>query len=87
MSKTLTIELSEEAAAIIEAAVASGDFASASDVVAVALVGFETSREPDPLEDIQYLRKAWDEGIRSGEGMDADQFFDQLEAAIAARQA
>lgn len=58
MSIALTSELAEQ----VRAAVASGDYASASEVVRDALRDWAKKREAY----IEYLGKAWDEGIASG---------------------
>ena len=68
---TVSIDLSEEAARAVEAAVASGEFADAREAVEAAVEDWAAmandAAEIRP-EDVERFRKAWDEGIASGPG-------------------
>lgn len=66
--RKLDIDVSEALAGDIEAAVASGDYESASDVVTEALRTWK--RERDAV--IAELREAWRIGIESGEPIDGN---------------
>jgi len=60
---TVTVELSEETAQDVEAAIACGDYADAEDVVQEALVIWRRRRQ----KEIERLRRLWEEGLASGE--------------------
>jgi antitoxin ParD1/3/4 len=62
-AKKLSIALTEELAQDIEAAVASGDYSTASEVVRDALRGWKREREAW----IQRVRELVEEGLASGE--------------------
>jgi len=59
----VTIELPDEAAKDVEAAIASGDYADAQDVLGEALLIWRHRRQ----EEIERLRRLWEEGLASGE--------------------
>jgi len=59
----VTIELPDEAAKDVEAAIASGDYADAQDVLGEALLIWPHRRQ----EEIERLRRLWEEGLASGE--------------------
>lgn len=85
--RKLGINVSEELAGDIDAAVASGDYASASDVVAEALRSWKRERDAD----IERLREAWRVGIESGEPQPvpddwAEQVVARGEARLAAQR-
>lgn len=69
-AKTLSLTLDAELAAQVDAAVASGAYASASEVVEEALLCWRERRvlEADP----EALRRLWQEGLASGEGEPLD---------------
>jgi antitoxin ParD1/3/4 len=61
----VSIALSPEMVAMLKGAVASGEYASASEVVREALREWNL-RKPLREAEIERLRKAWREGIESG---------------------
>jgi antitoxin ParD1/3/4 len=61
----VSIALSPEMVAMLKGAVASGQYASASEVVREALREWQL-RRPLREAEIERLRKAWQEGIESG---------------------
>lgn len=61
--KKLSIALTVELVRDIEAAVATGDYSTASEVIRDALRGWKREREAY----IQRLRELWEEGLASGE--------------------
>jgi antitoxin ParD1/3/4 len=61
----LSIALTSEMAATVRQAVASGDYASASEVVRDALRDWQLRRSVD-RELAEELRCLWDEGVASG---------------------
>lgn len=62
----ISIALSRELATTVKEAVASGKYASASEVVREALRDWQTRQDLRHAE-LQRLRRAWVEGIASGE--------------------
>jgi antitoxin ParD1/3/4 len=64
----LSIALTEELAQDIEQAVASGDYATASEVVRDALRTWKREREAY----VRRLRRLWDEGLASGNPIEGD---------------
>ena len=85
--RKLDVEVSEELAGDIDAAVASGDYRSASDVMAQALHAWKRKRDAVIAE----LREAWRIGIESGEPQPvpddwAEQVIARGEARLAARR-
>ncbi|MBB3609840.1 type II toxin-antitoxin system ParD family antitoxin [Rhizobium sp. BK602] len=69
--KTLTISLSPQQVARLHGAVESGAYASNSEVVRDALRLWE-QREEIRLLEINRLKRAYDEGMASGEGREVD---------------
>lgn len=65
-AQKLSIALTEELARDVEAAVASGDYATASEVVRDALRAWKRERG-DREAAIRRLRELWEEGLASGE--------------------
>jgi antitoxin ParD1/3/4 len=61
----VSIALTEELAESVRAAVASGDFGSASEVVRAALREWRDRRDRERAE-VELIRKLWQEGIDSG---------------------
>ena len=59
----LSVDLEEDMAGQIDAAVASGDYASPEDVIGEALAAWKRQREAE----IDRLREIWRVGIESGE--------------------
>lgn len=64
--KKMSIALTDELAKDIEAAVASGDYSTASEVIRDALRGWKHEREAC----LRRLRELVDEGLASGEPVD-----------------
>ena len=62
----ISIALTEELARDIDAAVASGDYSTASEVVRDALRAWKEQRAEREAK-LQHLRDLWEEGIASGE--------------------
>ncbi|WP_200960666.1 type II toxin-antitoxin system ParD family antitoxin [Rhizobium sp. Root708] len=79
--RTLTISLTPHQAARMQDAVDSGGYASNSEIVRDALRLWEQREEIRHLE-IARLKRAYDEGIASGEGreVDADILLAELKA-------
>lgn len=69
--KTLTVSLSSQQVARLQSAVDSGAYASNSEVVRDALRLWEQREEMRRLE-IARLKRAYDEGMESGEGREVD---------------
>jgi antitoxin ParD1/3/4 len=61
----VSVALSPEMVAMLKGAVASGEYASASEIVREALREWNL-RKPLREAEIERLRKAWREGIESG---------------------
>lgn len=70
-TQKLSIALTEELAREIEAAVESGDYATASEVVRDALGAWKRERA-DRDTAARRLRELWDEGLASGEPVDGN---------------
>lgn len=79
--KTLTISLSQQQITRLQQAVASGSYASNSEVMRDALRLWEQRQELRELE-INRLKRAYDEGMASGEGraVGADALLAELKA-------
>lgn len=69
--RTLTISLSSQQAGRLKQAVESGAYASSSEVVRDALRLWERREEVRSLE-LERLKRAYEEGIASGEGRNVD---------------
>lgn len=65
----ISISLTEELASDVEAAVASGDYSTTSEVVRDALRAWKRERA-DHGAAIRRLRHLWDEGLASGDAVD-----------------
>lgn len=61
----ISIAISGEQLQAVKDAVASGAYASTSEVIREALRGWQL-REPLRKAEVERLRKAWDEGLASG---------------------
>lgn len=79
--KTLTISLSQQQISRLQLAVASGSYASNSEVMRDALRLWEQRQELRELE-INRLKRAYDEGMASGEGRatNVESLLDELKA-------
>ena len=75
--RPLTISLSQTQLARLGKAVASGAYASNSEVVREALRLWEQREEIRELE-LARLKKAYEEGIASGEPVDGDEAFTRI---------
>lgn len=69
--KKLSIALTPEFAADIDEAVATGEFASTSEVIRDALRTWKRSREAQSVA-VEELRALWREGIASGDDGELD---------------
>jgi antitoxin ParD1/3/4 len=79
----ISVALPPEMVGAVREAVASGDYASTSEVVREALRDWELRRKVANMETDE-MRRLVREGIESGEGIDADLVFAQLRAKYAA---
>ncbi|MFN4128114.1 type II toxin-antitoxin system ParD family antitoxin [Pannonibacter indicus] len=79
--RTLTVSLTPHQAAMMQAAVDSGGYASNSGIVREALRLWEQREEVRQLE-LARLKQAYDEGMASGEGrqLDAGGLLNELRA-------
>jgi antitoxin ParD1/3/4 len=88
-AQKLSIALTEELARDVEAAVASGDYSTASEVVRDALRAWKRERG-DRDAAIRRLKELWDEGVASGEpvegGFDADDIIRRGHERLAAER-
>jgi antitoxin ParD1/3/4 len=84
--RTMTISLSSQQAGRIEAAVETGDYASNSEVLRDALRLWEDREERRAVE-IGRLKRAYDEGMASGEGrsVTTEQLLTEFKARAAKR--
>jgi antitoxin ParD1/3/4 len=82
-SDTITVSLPEDTSSLIRDAVASGDYASADEVVRDALRDWTLKRRIAQT-DLADMRRIVQEGIESGPGIDADLVFARLRAKYAA---
>jgi antitoxin ParD1/3/4 len=84
--RTLTVSLTPKQAARLQDAVDGGNYASNSEVVREALRLWEQREELRVLE-LAHLKRAYDEGMASGEGQEVDRtaFLRALKAERAAR--
>jgi antitoxin ParD1/3/4 len=84
MSITLTPELAE----MVNKAVETGDYASTSEVIREALRDWRR-KQLTRQQQIEEIRRLWDEGIKSGPGRfaNADELIAEAERRYAAEQA
>jgi antitoxin ParD1/3/4 len=80
----LSVTLAPEAMAVVNEAVASGEYATASEVVADALLNWRANRE-QPGFGTEELRKLWSEGVVSGPGRFAS--IEEIKAEVRRRAA
>ncbi len=78
----LSIALTPELAAAVRAAVHSGEYASASEVIREALRAW-THRRDDRAATIAHYRQLWEEGLASGEAQERPPLDEFLKAARA----
>ena len=69
--KKLSIALTPEFAADIDDAIATGEFASTSEVIRDALRAWKRTREAQSVA-VEELRTLWRDGIASGDGGELD---------------
>jgi antitoxin ParD1/3/4 len=79
----ISVALPAEMVAILRAAVDSGEYSSASEVIREALRGWKLKRKVEALE-LDELRRLVKEGIESGPSIDAELVFSRLRAKYAA---
>jgi antitoxin ParD1/3/4 len=82
----ISIALPPEMVAILKAAVQSGEYASASEVIREALRSWKIKRKVEALE-LDELRQLVKEGIDSGPSIDAEMVFSKLRSKYAAESA
>jgi antitoxin ParD1/3/4 len=75
----LSVALTQDMAAEVREAVASGDYGTVSEVIRDALRAWRLRRKIETLETDE-LRRLVTEGIESGPGLDADAVFAKLRA-------
>jgi antitoxin ParD1/3/4 len=83
MPERMTITMPTEMAEILRQAVASGEYASTSEVIREALREWSRSRDAE-RRDLEALRTAIRAGLDSGPAITADQVFAELRARYAA---
>lgn len=81
----ISIALPSEMVAVLRAAVESGEYSSASEVIREALRGWKVKRKVEEME-VEELRRLWNEGIESGPSITADSVFARLKGKYAAMQ-
>jgi len=79
----VSIALTAEMAGLMRRAVASGEYASSSEVVRDALRAW-SSRRDSRDEAIAEIRRLWDEGVASGSPVPSDEAFERIRARIEA---
>ncbi len=88
-AQKISVALTEELAGHVEAAVASGDYATASEVVRDALRGWRRERQEREAA-IARLRRLYEEGLTSGEpvegGFEVEDIIRRGRARLAAQQ-
>jgi antitoxin ParD1/3/4 len=77
----VSIAVTSEMAAMLRRAVASGEYASSSEVVREALRDWK-ERRTLRNEAIAELRRLWDEGLASGEPVESEGAFARIKAKI-----
>lgn len=84
--RTLTVSLTPHQAAMMQSAVENGGYASNSEIVRDALRLWEQREEIRQME-LGRLKKAYDEGMASGEGREisADNLLAELKAEARSR--
>lgn len=77
----VSIAVTPEMAAMLRRAVASGDYASSSEVVREALRDWK-ERRALRNEAVAELRRLWDDGLTSGEPVKSEDAFARIKAKI-----
>ena len=81
----LRVTIDPEMAKLVQQAVESGEYESAEDVVAEALLDWQMDRlAPDEIEE---LRRLWREGLESGDPVDGPSAMAELRARYEAAAA
>lgn len=73
----VSVSLTTEIIAMLEDAVATGEYTSTSEVVRDALRTWKARRTTDEM-DVEELRRLWKEGIASGRSAEGDMAFGRL---------
>lgn len=81
----ISVALPSEMVATLRAAVDSGEYSSASEIIREALRGWKLKRKVEEME-VEELRRLWNEGIESGPSLNADSVFARLKVKYAAMQ-
>lgn len=79
----ISVALPPEMVAVLRAAVDSGEYSSASEVIREALRAWKLRKEVEAIE-LEELRRLVQEGADSGPGIDAEAVFSRLRAKYAA---
>jgi antitoxin ParD1/3/4 len=79
----LSVAVTKEMASMLRGAVATGQYASASELIREALRDWQ-QRQTVRQEAISELQRLWDEGIASGEPVPAEDAFARIRAKIEA---
>lgn len=84
----ISVALTAKQLEAVKNAVASGEYASTSEVIREALRGWQL-REPLRKAEVQRLRKAWDDGLASGpaEPYDLNEILEDAERRLTEGQA
>jgi antitoxin ParD1/3/4 len=77
LTKKLDVAVEEDLVPFVDAAVASGEYDTPSDVVNDALRVWRHARDAGQL-DVDTLRRLWREGVNSGVAVDAEPEFKRL---------
>lgn len=78
----MSISLTPELGALVRRAVATGDYATESEVIREALREWKL-RQAQRAAGVEELRRLWDEGLASGPAEDGKAAFDRLRAQLA----
>ncbi|MCA8928877.1 MAG: type II toxin-antitoxin system ParD family antitoxin [Alphaproteobacteria bacterium] len=73
------VTLPDDLQALIDAAIASGDYADEEAVLREALEAWQANRQAS-ADGVATVRRLWQEGLQSGEPREADAVFDRLRA-------
>jgi antitoxin ParD1/3/4 len=79
----ISVALPSEMVAVLRAAVDSGEYSSASEVIREALRAWKLRKKVETME-LEELRRLVKEGVESGPGIDAELIFSRLRAKYAA---
>jgi antitoxin ParD1/3/4 len=79
----ISVALPPEMVSVLRAAVDSGEYSSASEVIREALRAWKLRKKVETME-LEELRRLVREGVESGPGIDAEVVFSRLRAKYAA---